>query len=259
MIKHLINIIKILLSLLLLFSCNPKKDISQEINVYSAISTKKSVDEIIDSFPNNEFRINNNYAASGILARQILNGGSADIFISANEDWIDLLLGNKIIKPNDVRVFAKNSLVIATLKDNPKFNIKYDSLFDISSVFNNKICIADPKHVPLGRYSRQVLMNLNWFDRIKSDMILAKDAAAVINLLELGECDWAIVYKTDLINSTKLKIISKLPDSLHNKVILYIANLKSKNKNVDSLFQFFISSKSKNILKKYGFLNSNTY
>lgn len=244
--------------LLFMFSCsNQKNNSSASISLYAAISTKLALDSIINNiYTNTNLEIKKNYASSGILARQIINGAKPDIFISADKEWIDLLINNKLLNPENVKVFAKNQLVIARHFENNKFlneEFLLDSSFDVNLFTENKLCIADPKHVPLGKYSKQMLEKLNWFEQLKGKMILAKDASAVVNYLSLGECDWAIIYKSDLYKSKNIKFVKEVGHSLHNDVILYIALINLNNEEAVKLFDTLLESKSKNILKKYGF------
>jgi len=244
--------------LLFIFSCSNKKNNSSgSVSVYAAISTKLALDSIINyNYVGSELTIRKNYASSGILARQILNGAKSDIFISANKEWIDLLIKEKLIKSKNVKIFVKNSLVIAkNINDDNLIPEDFilDSSFDVGGFTQNKLCIADPKHVPLGRYSKQVLEGLNWYEQLKGKMILAKDAYAVVNYLSLGECDWAIVYKSDLAKNKDIKLVRGVANSLHDDVILYIALIDDNNKEAVKLFDTLLGKASINIMKEYGF------
>ncbi|HAN19738.1 MAG: molybdate ABC transporter substrate-binding protein [Bacteroidetes bacterium GWC2_33_15] len=236
-------------------SCNqPQSDVKSKISLFAATGTMLAVNEICDSFtPGNTVQIEKNYAASGNLARQIVNGANANIFISADIEWINFLKDNNLLIDTTISVFAKNKLVIICPK-NEHFTIDFSEQFDIESIVPDKIAIGDPSYVPVGKYAKRVLDTLGWYNRISNKVILAKDVSSVLHYVELDECDWGIVYYTEALKSEKVKIICEIPENLCLPIQFYIAELRSSNTESKKLYSYFKTNKAKRILEKQGFI-----
>jgi len=214
------------------------------------------VNEVCKLFSsNNTAQIEKNYAASGALARQISSGAETNIYISANKQWIDHLKDNNLLIQNSIKKVAKNKLVVICSKDKQP-NIKFTKDFDIQSAIDDKISIGDPKYVPVGNYAKQVLDSLDWYNKIENQIILAKDVTSVLHYVELGECDWGIVYYSEAIKSNKVKIAYEIPQQLYNPIVFYIA-LLNNNKESKGLYDFFFSKSTKETFGKYGFIVNN--
>lgn len=255
-IKDYIKSILIFLLFILIglqYSCREK---SNNILLFAAGGTMLPTNEICDSFiSQNNIEIEKNFAASGTLARQIKAGAEADIYISSNKQWIDFLFDNELLIKNSVSVLAKNKLVVICPK-NKEVNLDFTKEFDIKSAINDKISIGDPKYVPVGKYAKQALDSLDWYNQICTNIILAKDVTSVLHYVVLGECDWGIVYYSEAIKSNKVKIAYEIPQELYDPIIFYIAFL-NENYNIQRLYHYLKSETAKEILNKYGFTIDN--
>ncbi|HRW62435.1 MAG TPA: molybdate ABC transporter substrate-binding protein [Bacteroidales bacterium] len=258
--KHKYFLIILILLVVFAFACkftSKKKDDSFPTRLFAAAGTMLPANEISDSFEiRNKCIIERNYAASGALARQIKAGADADIFISANKQWIDYLVSNHILLEENIYELAKNRLVVICPK-NQNINLEFDVNFDIKSAIQDKISIGDPKYVPVGKYSKQVLDTLNWYDKIRDQIILAKDVTSVMHYVELGECDWGIVYYSEAIKSNKVKIAYEIPEVLHAPIVFYIG-LINENKQSKAFYEYFKKDSMQEIFVKYGFVKNQT-
>jgi len=256
------KLFNILLLLPLLFglliinsSCNKPSKVKSNISLFAATGTMLAVNEITDSFCTEySNQIEKNYAASGNLARQVASGAKADLFISADLNWINYLKSNNTLIDSSISVLAKNRLVIICPK-NKNFTIDFSEQFDIESIIPDKIAIGDPSYVPAGKYAKKVLDTLGWYTKIRNKIILAKDVSSVLNYVELGECDWGIVYYTEAIKSEKVNIVCEIPENLCSPILFYIAEIKNSNLESKKLYTYFKTIESKNILEKHGFIN----
>jgi len=231
-------------------ACNQKT--KSDVQLFAAVGAMLPTNEICDSFETEKnITIERNFAASGALARQIIAGAEADIYISANKQWIDYLIDNKIIIKDNISELAKNKLVVICKKDSD-IEIEFTQDFDIKLAIGDNISIGDPKYVPVGKYAKQALDSLNWFNQIQNKIILAKDVTSVLNYVEMGECDWGIVYYSEAIKSSKIKIVYEIPLELYDPIIFYIA-LLNDNHTTRTLYQYYKSDIAKNILIKNGF------
>jgi len=238
---------------LFIFSCNSENKTTESINIFAATSTTKITNEICDSFAlKDDVKIYKNFAATGTLSNQIVNGADCDIFLSADKKWIDFLKNNNLLVDTSINILAKNKLVIICPINN-NLQIEFNKNFDILSTVKSYIAIGDPEYVPVGNYAKQVLDTLDWYNKLNTKIIKAKDVASVLKYVELGECDWGIVYYTEAILSDKVKIVCQVPDSLHKPVEIYIALLKNASEKSLDLYKYFTNEKAKNILIKNGF------
>lgn len=242
--------------LIALIACNNshKETSEKSLMLYAAQGADELMKELCDSFTvQNNIKVETNFASSGILARQIQSGAQADLFISANKKWIDFLKENKLLNDESIKIFAKNKLVVICKNDNDNLQLDFSKSFNINSAIKNKIAIGDPEHVPAGNYAKQVLDTLQWFSKIKDNTILAMNVAAVTHYVEMGECDWGIVYSSEALKSDKVKIAYEIPENLYKPIVFYMASLKDADSNTQDLVKFIEQKESAKIIKKHGF------
>lgn len=243
----------IFICIILITGCTAKdKELNTTVTVFSASATMIPVTEIADSFSSAySIRVEKNFAASGILARQIFNGAKADLFISANKEWIDYLTDKNLLVDTLVAKLAENKLVIICHKSKV-VNLDFSADFNIKFTIPDKIAIGDPSYVPAGKYAQQALNSLGWYSDIKDRIILTKDVASVLNLVELNECDWGIVYYSEAIKSEKINIIAEIPENLYDPIVFYVALLKNSNKESLIFYDYLKTRQAKEIMSKYG-------
>lgn len=250
--------LKIYIILVLVFflsACvDQKKKNDNSIAIFGALATMIPINEISDSFNlTNTIHIDRNYSASGNLARQIANGAKADIFISADIEWIDYLKNKSILIDTSIFKLAQNKLVIICHK-NKAVNIDFTHEFDIKSIIQDKIAIGDPLYVPAGKYAKQVFDSLGWYDKIQDKIVLTKDVSSVLHLVELDECDWGIVYYSEAIKSNDVNIVAYVPEQLHNPISFYMVLIKGFNSESKLLFDYLKQQQATKILTKHGFI-----
>jgi molybdate transport system substrate-binding protein len=246
----------IIAGLVVATSClNPQKKQDQSlITLFAASGSRLVADEICQRFEQEQpCAVQINYASTGTLARQIEGGSEADLFISANKHWIDYLLGKNLLNKNSIRVLAGNRLVVIAPNKSPMPALDFDTVFDILSTINHHIAIGDPAYVPVGQYTKMVFDTLGWYEKIKDRIVKTRDVTAALHLVELGECDWGIVYKSEAMKSSKVKIMQEIPEHLHAPIRFYIAETGEQQKQKCKLAPYFLHQSVQNIYTKYGF------
>jgi molybdate transport system substrate-binding protein len=193
-----------------------------------------------------------NFASSGTLARQILSGAEADLIVSANRTWIEYLEAHGYISPGSIRLIAGNSLVVIAGADSDSPNLNFETTLPGSFKHTN-FAMGDPAYVPVGRYTKMVLDSLGWYKGLKERAILAKDVSSVLHLVEMGACDWGVVYRSEAMQSENVRIIAEIPDSLHEPIHFYLASLRDHHEGTHALADLYAGSKGEAILLKYGF------
>jgi molybdate transport system substrate-binding protein len=192
-----------------------------------------------------------NLASSGTLARQLKEGMPCDIYFSASKRWMDYVAENGLIDSTSCCTPVKNSLVLIS----PKGKLLTDSLATLPSVLDTRLSIGDPVHVPAGKYAVEALKSIGIYDSLEDRLLPAKDVRSALMVVELGEADFGIVYKTDAMKSDKVDISATFPDSSHLPIVYHAAIMKSseKKKSAQKVLEFLTDNKSKDTWIKYGF------
>jgi molybdate transport system substrate-binding protein len=245
---------------LLCISCDTMNHEEKNYTIFAAAGTREATEEICDLFEQKYCcSVSRNYASSGMLARQIDKGAMADIYISANKQWVDYLVNKKILIDSTVRSVAGTGLVVVAPIDNADFTFKFKPEFDVSKVVPNRIAIGNPGHVPVGFYAETALRKLDWLKKLDDKVLLAKDVSSILHYVELGECDWGVVYYTEAIKSKKVKIVAEIPADLHDPVMFYIGNVKHAQSGSHQLNAYFNSGTGNDVLTKNGFSLIHSY
>ena len=245
----------IVLLAILFVSCNNNREKDKGVVVFCASSLTDVISEIADDFEiafHADVKLN--LASSGTLARQIEHGAAPSIYISANKKWLDYLYQKKFIIPETEKKIAGNSLVLVAPSDSKLEPMGFSLSTSLPELFDGKLSIGDPNHVPAGSYTVQLLENLGWRKELEPRFLPAKDVRSALMVVEMGEVEAGIVYKTDALKSNKVKIITEFPDSLYEPVHYYITIIEGqKNENSLSLYNYILSDEVKQVWNKYGF------
>jgi molybdate transport system substrate-binding protein len=246
---------KIMLTLGLAFAitgvltgCSPKEE--NKVTISAAASLREPLDEIKKDFENkNDVNVYINYGPSGTLRKQIEEGAEVDIFISASQEFMENLKDKKLISNKVEEDMIQNSLVLIKRKD-----VNINSLEDINKK-DYKIAIGEVETAPVGQYTKETLKNLNYWDKLSKNMIMAKDAGAIVSYCRQDEVDLAFIYKSDFRNLKNWEIYKEFGDNYHTKINYPIAILKGSedDKYIDDFYNKLVSDESKNIFMKYKF------
>ncbi len=155
-----------------------------------------------------------NFAGSSTLARQIEAGAQADLFLSAHPEWIAHLDGLGALEPESVHKLVANQLVLIAPRGHG-FAVRMDAGFDLPSSFSGPIALADPSHVPAGRYARAALQELGWWSGLETRVLATLDVRHALVVVELGECALGVVYATDAQASTRVEVLGSFGVDVH--------------------------------------------
>jgi len=242
---------RLLLIAVLLSFCLVSPALAAEVNLSVAASMTDAVKELIASYDksSDEVTFLPNFASSGALAKQIVQGAPADIFISANPKWMNYLVEERRISADQIRPLAYNSLVFVGHKE---LNIaKLDDIVNLE-----RIAIGSPQSVPAGQYAEQALKAAGLYEQLQGKLIMAKDVRQALIYADRGETDGAFVYKTDALLAQHAVILLEVPQSLYNEVTYPIALTIAGAANPEALAfcEFLKTDTASAILKKYGFV-----
>ncbi|WP_163120442.1 molybdate ABC transporter substrate-binding protein [Acinetobacter pittii] len=244
-----IAIVSSIISLGLSISLSVK---AESITVYAAASLTNAINDLEKIYEKqNNIEVKTSYAGSSTLAKQIEVGAPADIFISADIQWMDYLQNKKRVAANDRINLLGNRLVLITPKGQ-SLNVKLDKTIDPNKVFTGKICTGDTKSVPVGKYAKQAFTNLGWWSRIEPKLVETEDVRAALNFVARGECQVGIVYATDAAISKDVTVVGVFPINTHSPITYPIGIIK-KNPSSIKFYQFLQSNQAKTVFRKYGF------
>lgn len=193
------------------------------------------------------------FAGTPTLARQIELGAPADIFISADERWMDLLEERGLVRGQTRRELVLNGLVLVRGKDieGPLWGPP-GSLAAV--VGNARLAMADPQSVPAGRYAREALEALGEWDVLADQVVPTENVRAAAALVERGEVDYAIVYATDQIASSALGLVGSFPEEATPRIVYPAAEIESgTSPETDVFLDFLESERARTIFARHGF------
>jgi molybdate transport system substrate-binding protein len=194
------------------------------------------------------------YAASSALAKQIEQGAPADLFISADEDWMDYLASGKLIKPDTRFDLLGNQLVLIAPKDS-KLTAKIASGFPLASlVGNDHLAMANTDTVPAGKYGKAALTKLGVWDAVSGKVAQAENVRAALTLVSRGEVPLGIVYATDAKSDPNVKVLDTFPEDTHQPITYpAVETAASTSKDAQAFLVFLKSSPARDIFKAQGF------
>jgi molybdate transport system substrate-binding protein len=178
-----------------------------------------------------------NAAASSTLARQIEAGAPADLFLSADVQWMDRLEKLGALAPGTRRDLLRNELVIATPKTD---GLPPGAERDLPAAVKRCVALADPEHVPAGRYAKQVLQARGWWDALQGRMVPAADVRAALALLVRSECEAGFVYATDIVAAPSVRRLGAAPE--HDPIVYPVAAVKGRVTPAVKAFLDYIAS-----------------
>ncbi|WP_375402555.1 molybdate ABC transporter substrate-binding protein [uncultured Sphingomonas sp.] len=191
------------------------------------------------------------FAASSALARQVRAGAPADLFISADEEWMDDLASVGLLAPGTRAVLAGNRLIVVAPRANP-VRLTIPTL--ARALAAGPLAMADPTAVPAGRYGRAALERLGAWDAVRGRVVRAENVRAALALVERGVAPYGIVYATDARASQAVRVAGVFPAASHPPIRYPVARLRaSRNADAEGFRRFLLSPGGQAIFARHGF------
>ncbi len=257
--KHVKKQIFILTLILIVAGCtnetatNEQDHKTQKLFISAAASLTDAMEEIAKIYEEeNNIELTFNFAGSGKLAQQIQQGADIDVFISANENWMDTLIEEGLVKEDTRENITGNKLVLIVAEDS---SISYDSFEELDRNDVDEIAIGNPESVPAGEYTKEILKNLGKWEELEDNFVFAQDVRQVLTYVETGNADIGFVYESDAKISDAVKVIAESDPDMHDPII-YPGAITADSKNeavAEQFIQFLLSEEGQEILEKYGF------
>lgn len=194
------------------------------------------------------------YAASSALARQIEEGAPADIFVSADAEWMDYLADRKLVAGRSRSVVASNRLVLVAPKAS-RLALRIGPGFPLARALGKgRLAIASPDSVPAGRYAKQALTGLAVWPSVSTRLARTENVRAALALVARGETPLGIVYATDALAEPKVRVVGIFPGSSHRRIVYPVARLaRSTSREAEQFRLFLLSAKGQAIFRRHGF------
>jgi len=228
---------------------------AQDVVVFAAASLTNALDEAGQLFERQGgAHTKISYAASSALAKQIESGAPADMFISADLDWMDYLEQHHLIQTATRKNLLGNRLVlIAPAESDAKAEIK-PGLDLVGLLKGGRLAMADPDSVPAGKYGKAALEKLGVWNSVRAAVAPAESVRVALLFVSRRETPLGIVYATDAAADPRVKIVGVFPPDTHPPII-YPAALTADSKNASAarLLEFLGSAAAKPIFEKQGF------
>jgi molybdate transport system substrate-binding protein len=194
------------------------------------------------------------FAASSVLARQIEAGGKADLFISADQEWMDYLQSRGLIDRQSRRNLVGNRLVLIAPADS-KVELKIAPGFDLAGALGTRrLATGDPDTVPVGRYARSALVTLGIWDEIQDRLVRADNVRSAMMFVARGEVPLGIVYTTDARVDPKVRIVDTFPENSHPPITYPGAVIKRADSQAIAFLDYLASLDARDTWQRFGFL-----
>lgn len=219
--------------------------------VFAAASLRNALDEIAATAPVKPVV---SYAASSALARQIEGGAPAQVFISADLDWMDYLDQRKLIQSATRRNLLGNKLVLVAPSATAS-SIAIQKGFGLAGLLGyGRLAVGDPQHVPAGRYAKEALEKLGVWESVSGRLAPAENVRVALALVARGETPLGIVYATDAAAEPKVRVVGAFPDGLHARIVYPAAlTTSARGPEAGAFLQRLSTPAARAVFEKHGF------
>jgi len=226
-----------------------------DVTVFAAASLREALDDQLKRFEastNNKVIVS--YGASNALAKQIESAAPADLFISADLDWMDHVAERKLLAPDSRFNLLRNTLVLiapagtsTALKIGPNFGLA-------AALGTQKLAMANPDSVPAGKYGKAALERLSVWTSVEKNVARAENVRAALALVSRGEAPFGIVYATDAQADKGVQVVDTFPADSYPPIVYPAAMLaSSKSPAAQPLLEYLRSGAARPVWEKYGF------
>ena len=224
------------------------------ITVFAAASLTNVLQELGDGFTKDTaIPVRFSFAASSALARQIENGAPADVFLSADLEWMDYLQTRNLIQRDTRHDLLGNRLVLVAPADS-KIELTIAPRFPLAKALGaGRLATGDPDSVPVGRYAREALTTLGVWNDVAGRMVRADSVRSALAFVDRGEALLGIVYETDALIDKHVRLVDVFPASSHVPIVYPIALTRAAKPNAVGFVAYVRGPAGDAAFKAYGF------
>lgn len=210
---------------------------ADEVVVFAAASLKTALDEVAADFETaTGHTVTISYAGSNALARQIIEGAPADIFISASEEWMDEVEAASLVAPDSRRDVLGNSLVLVA-HGSGGTKVEIGPGFDLRAMLGEgKLAMAMVDSVPVGQYGKEALVALGIWDAVEGAVVQTENARSALALVAMDEAPFGVVYGSDAASEPGVSVVGTFPEDSHRPIVYPAALLTGATDAADAAF-----------------------
>jgi len=225
------------------------------ILVFAAASMKNALDDVNAAFTKSTgIKVTASYAASSALMKQIEGGAPADVFVSADPDWMDYGSSRKLINDRTRVNLLGNTLVLIAAKDSPIGEVTIGPGFDLAALAGDgRIATGDIRAVPVGLYAKGALEKLGAWAAVEKKMAMTENGRVALTLVARGEAALGIVYATDAKVEPRVKVIGTFPETSHPPIVYPAAATADARPTATRYLDFLRSGGARTVFESYGF------
>ncbi len=227
----------------------------EPVTVFAAASLKTALDAINESWSQEEGRqATVSYAGSSALAKQIEEGAPADLFISADFDWMAYLADRDLIDTASERHLLGNRIVLVAPADS-SVELSIEPGFDLAGALGDgRLAMANIDAVPAGRYGKAALESLGVWDGVADKVAQAENVRVALQFVALGEAPLGIVYRTDATAEPGVRVVGTFPEDSHEPIIYPAAlTADSANPEAAAFLDYLQGGTARAIFEEQGF------
>lgn len=230
--------------------------LANHINVFAAASLTNAMQDIAEQYEKEKHQdVVLSFASSSTLARQIEAGAPADLFISADQKWMDYAQKNHSIDTDSRKTLLSNSLVVIVPKSSKQAPLTIDKDTNWDALLQGgRLAVGDPEHVPVGVYMKQAMENLGVWQQIQDKLAPTQDVRSGLALVERNEVPVGVVYSSDALITPHVKVIGSFPQGSYPNVEYPLAIITGHdNPAVRDFYQYLQEPQATAVFKRYGF------
>lgn len=247
-------VLNLIVTLLLFSAASPRSGMAREtVTVFAAASLKSALDDIVAAYqPYGPIVVS--YGGSSALARQIQYGAPAQVFISANPDWMDVLEQDGLLAAQSRVPLLTNRLVlIASAENDARLTLQKGADL-IGLLGDDRLAMALVDAVPAGQYGQMALKSLGLWDSVKNQIAQTDNVRAALRLVALGETPFGIVYATDAVLDPGVRVVAEFPGQSHAPITYPAAILKDPfSTEAKMFFDYLTGPDAWQVFKAHGF------
>ncbi|WP_153723630.1 molybdate ABC transporter substrate-binding protein [Sporosarcina cascadiensis] len=243
-----------ILSIFLVGCSESEKPEEAELLISAAASLTDALEDVNSTYEEQHegVKLTYNFGSSGKLAANIENGAPSDVFLSASSKDMNDMEDKELILDGSRENFTSNVLVLIAHKDSDS---RIDSFKDIDPADVDHFAVGEPESVPVGRYTKETLENLNLWEPLQTKLVMGSDVRQVLTYVEMGNADLGVVYSSDAFVSGDVKVLAESDPEWHAPIVYPGAVVKASKhpEAAQDFLDFLTSEKGEKALQEFGF------
>lgn len=232
------------------------KSAASDITVFAAASLKEALDHIARDYERETgITVTLSYAGSSALARQISYGAPADVFISANGEWMDWLAEQGSLKASSRVTLLRNTLVLIAHETSPSLVSLHEIESTVATLSQDKVALALVDAVPAGIYAKTALQHLGLWDSLEPHIVQTDNVRAALALVALQAARFGVVYATDAQADPRVRVKAAFPSESHPEILYPVALTKNaREPQAQAFLDYLQSDRADDVFTAYGFI-----